>query len=395
MTLGYPPASYARARQVGLLAKAFAKDGIARRLDWMLLLSCLALSVIGALLVWAATWNLPAMTGGSPQSMFHKHLLNLAIGLALAAFAALFDYRLLRAYTPVIYVLSVLGLMAVLSPLGSTLNGAHSWIVLPAGFSVQPVEFAKVALVTGMAMLLSEKLDREDAPRDSDVAQALALAVLPIGLVMLQPDLGSALVLGTIVLVVIAVSGARARWVAGLIVVASLGAFLAIKVGILSRYQIDRFTAFLHPSADPRGLGFNTQQARIAIGTGGIWGQGLFQGKQTNGHFVPYQWTDFVFSVAGEELGLVGAAVIIGLFGLVLWRAYRIGLKAEDLFGRCVAAGIIAWFAFQAFENIGMCLGIMPVTGLPLPFVSYGGSSMFASWLAIGLLQNIHMKRYA
>jgi rod shape determining protein RodA len=394
VTTGYGAAPYSTRRR-SLTSRAMDKEGVVRRLDWLLLLAALALSVVGALLVWAATWNSPSNNGGDPQAFLKKHLLNLVIGLALAGATALFDYRLLRAYTPIIYVLSMLGLLAVLSPLGSTINGAHSWIVLPAGFSIQPAEFAKVALVAGMALLLSEKQDREEEPRDLDVVQALGLAVVPLGLIMLQPDLGSALVLGCIVLGVIAVSGAKARWVVGLVVLAVLGAFLAIKAGVLSEYQVNRFIAFIDPTADPRGAGFNTQQARIAIGTGGIWGQGLFQGHQTNGHFVPYQWTDFVFSVAGEELGLVGAAGIIGLFALLFWRTYRIAQRADDLFGRCVAAGVISWFGFQAFENIGMCLGIMPVTGLPLPFVSYGGSSMFAGWLAIGLLENIHMKRYA
>jgi rod shape determining protein RodA len=161
---------------------------------------------------------------------------------------------------------------------------------------------------------------------------------------------------------------------------------------ILSTYQKDRFAAFANPAIDPRGVGYNTRQARTAIGSGGITGKGLFHGTQTQGRFIPEQQTDFVFTVAGEELGLVGAGSIIVLLGLVLWRGLRIASLALDPFGRLVAAGVVCWFAFQSFVNIGMTLGIMPVTGLPLPFLSYGGSSMFANLIAVGLLQNVHMR---
>jgi rod shape determining protein RodA len=164
---------------------------------------------------------------------------------------------------------------------------------------------------------------------------------------------------------------------------------------LLKPYQVDRFLAFTNPDLDPRGAGYNTEQARIAVGNGGLFGQGLFHGSQTRAGFVPEQHTDFVFTVAGEELGLVGAGVLIALLALVIWRALAISALSTDVFGRVAAAGIACWFGFQVFQNIGMCLGIMPVTGVPLPFVSYGGSSMFAGLLAIGLLQNIHLRATA
>jgi rod shape determining protein RodA len=171
-----------------------------------------------------------------------------------------------------------------------------------------------------------------------------------------------------------------------------VAAALAVRVGVLASYQVDRFMAFTNPNLDPRGAGYNTTQARIAIGNGGVFGQGLFGGSQTRSGFVPEQHTDFIFTVAGEELGLVGSAVVIALLGVLLWRALSVAARADDLFGRLAAAGIACWFGFQAFQNIGMCLGIMPVTGVPLPLVSYGGSSMFASLMAVGLLQNIHLR---
>jgi rod shape determining protein RodA len=279
----------------------------------------------------------------------------------------------------------------VLSPIGSTINGAHSWIVLPAGFQVQPAEFAKLAIVVGMAMLLGEKRDGEDAPRDSDVLQVLGLCAIPMVLIMAQPDFGTTMVFIFVILGVLAVAGAPARWVVGLMVA---GVFVGGVVAphLLKQYQLDRFRVVADASVDPRGVGYNTQQARIAIGSGGLTGKGLFRGSQTQGRFIPEQQTDFVFTVAGEELGLVGAGGIILALGLVLWRGLRIASAATDPFGRLVAAGVVSWFSFQSFVNIGMTLGIMPVTGLPLPFVSYGGSSMFANLMAIGLLQNVHMR---
>jgi rod shape determining protein RodA len=376
-------------------SRLFGRESFLRRADWPLLLAVLGLCAVGGALIWSATKQ-PALDAHTdPQAFLKKHIVNVVIGLVLCGGAALVDYRMLRAYAPILYVLSILGLVAVLSPLGSTINGSHSWIVLPAGFSVQPSEFAKVAVVLGMSMLLAEKRDAESEPRDSDVMLALVVAAVPLALVMLQPDLGTALVVCALVLGVIAVSGAPIRWVIGLVISAGLVAVVAIQVGVLKSYQLDRFRAFMDPTADPKGAGFNVRQAQIAVGSGGLHGQGLFHGAQTQGQFVPAQQTDFIFTVAGEELGFIGAAGIILLLCIVLWRAGRIAANAEDLFGRLVATGIICWFAFQAFENIGMTVGIMPVTGVPLPFVSYGGSSMFANMLAIGLLQNVHMRRYA
>ncbi len=381
-----------RPRGASMRERALQRESPLRRVDWVLLLAVAALIGVGALLVWSATRQRMIDAGLDPQAFLKKHVLNAALGLALASVAALVDYRALRAYAPIVYVASCLGLIAVLSPLGSTINGAHSWIVLPAGFQIQPAEFAKVALVVGMAMILAEKRDAEDVPRNSDVLLVLALAAVPMGLIMLQPDLGTMLVIVFVILGVLSVSGTPAKWIAGLLLVGSLVCVGAVQAGVLKDYQLARFTAFANPQQNLGSTGYNTNQARIAIGSGGVWGKGLFHGTQTNGRFIPEQQTDFVFTVAGEELGLAGSATVIGLLGLVLYRGLRIARLATDPFGRLVAAGVVSWFAFQSFVNIGMTLGIMPVTGLPLPFVSYGGSSMFANLIAIGLLQNVHMR---
>ena len=363
-----------------------------RQLDLVLLVAVAALVVLGGLLVWSATRQRLLVAGADPAAYLQRHLVNAAIGAALEAAAALVHPRTLRAYAPIVYLGACAGLVAVLSPLGSTINGAHSWIVLGGGFQVQPSELAKVALVVGLAMALSERRDGARAPENRDVALALALAAVPAALVLLQPDLGTVLVLVVLALGVIALSGAPLRWVAGLLLAGAVLAGGAVQLGVLDSYQVDRFAAFADPSLDPRGVGYNTNQARIAIGAGGLTGTGLFEGSQTSGSFIPEQQTDFVFTVAGEELGFAGGSLVIVLLGVVLWRGLRIASRAADPFGRLVAGGVVAWFAFQSFVNIGMTLGIMPVTGLPLPFVSYGGSSMFACLVAVGLLQGVHLR---
>ncbi|CAG7626910.1 rod shape-determining protein RodA [Actinacidiphila bryophytorum] len=377
------------------LGKLFARDSIVRRMDWLLLFAALLLCAIGTLLVYSATRNRTSLTHGDQYYFLLRHVMNAGIGAALGIGAVVIGHRRMRDVVPFYYALAILGILAVLSPLGSTVNGAHSWIVIGGGFSLQPSEFVKVAIILGMAVVLSARVDAGDRehPDHRTVLQSLGLAALPIAIIMMMPDLGSVMVLGAIILGVLLASGASNRWVFGLIASGIVGALLVWQLGILDKYQIDRFAAFANPALDPSGVGYNTSQARIAIGSGGLLGKGLFHGSQTTGQFVPEQQTDFVFSVAGEELGFVGAAFIILLIGVILWRGCAIARGATDLYGTIVAAGIVAWFAFQAFENIGMTLGIMPVAGIPLPFVSYGGSSMFANCVAIGLLQSVKMQR--
>ena len=345
----------------------------------------MGLSLIGALLVWSATRH----QAGSAYLV--RHLVNTALGVGLAVAVTRTGYQLLRALAPLLYLVSVAGLVLVLTPVGSTVNGSHSWILLPGGFSVQPSEFAKVALCLGLAIILGERIDRQVQPGRRDLLAAVVVAGVPIGLVMLQPDLGSALVLGALAFGVVAVAGTPKRYLAGAVALVAAGVVVALTSPVLSDYQRDRLTAFANPQADPQGIGYQTRQVRIAIGSGGWQGQGLFEGRQTQGGFIPYQQTDFVFSVAGEELGFLVAAGLLLLLGFVVLRAVLVAARAQDAFGRLVAAGVAVWFLFQVFENVGMNLGITPVTGLPLPFLSYGGSSMFACWLGVGLVNNAHL----
>jgi rod shape determining protein RodA len=345
------------------------------------------------LLVYAATRDWYARNGLDPQYYLKRHIINIAIGVLLAYGTTVIDYRLLRAYTPIFWGLSVLGLVIVLIPgLGSTVNGARAWISLPGGFQIQPAELAKIAIIIGMSMLLSERSHNSDEPSSQDVMQALVIAGLPVLLIIVQPDMGTAFIISACVVTIIAVSGAPSRWVAGLLLVAILGAVVATKAGVISEYQINRLQTFVDPTADTQGAGYQLRQARITVGSGGLLGTGLFNGPQTNGRFVPEQQTDFIFTVAGEELGFVGSGFILLLYLLVLMRAFSIARRTTDPFGRLVTTGVIAWFAFQLFENIGMTLGLMPMTGVPLPFISYGGSSMFATLIGFGLLQNVHAR---
>jgi rod shape determining protein RodA len=362
------------------------------RFDWVLVLVTGAILVIGTLLVWSSTSANDALTHGHDTAYLRKHLANIVIGLGLAAAVVVTDHRWVRILAPLVYAGSVVGLVLVLV-MGSTINGSQSWLIV-GGLSLQPAEFAKLAVVVGMALLAAERVEgsRRREVGNVEVVAMLAIAALPALLILLQPDLGTMLVLSATVFGVLAVSGAPRRWLVGMVVTGVVGAALVVSMGILKAYQVNRFMAFTNPDLDPRGAGYNTTQARIAIGNGGLFGQGLFGGSQTKAGFVPEQHTDFVFTVAGEELGMLGAGVLIALFAVLLWRALLIAARAEDLFGRLAAAGIACWFGFQTFQNIGMCLGIMPVTGVPLPLVSYGGSSMFASLIGVGLLLNIQRR---
>jgi len=348
---------------------------------------------IGTLLVWAATRDWYTRNGLDGQYYLKRHIINIMIGLVLAYGTTVIDYRLLRAYTPFLWGAGVLGLIVVLIPgLGAEINGAKAWIALPGGFQIQPAELAKIAIIIGMSMILSERSHDSDGPTSRDVLQSLAIAAIPVLLIILQPDMGTILIISAAVVTIIAVSGSPARWVAGLLLLAVLGGFVAVKAGVISEYQVNRLQTFVDPNADTQGAGYQLRQARITVGSGGLIGTGLFNGPQTNGRFVPEQQTDFIFTVAGEELGFIGSGAILILYLILLMRAFSIARRTNDPFGRLVCTGVIAWFAFQIFENIGMTMGLMPMTGVPLPFISYGGSSMFATLIGVGLLQNVHAR---
>jgi rod shape determining protein RodA len=376
-----------------LVSRTFGRQSFLRHLDWLLILAILALCVFGTLLAWSATEPGQIQIGANPRAYLYKDVLWFGIGLMLMLAVARMDIRRIRALTPAVYGATVLGLLAVLSPLGSVINGAHAWINLPGGFQIEPSEFAKLGIVLICALVLSRLGDGGKRPRLREIGLAILCALPLVALVVKEPALGVALVLLAVLIGMIVMSGVRLRWVA-VLAVAGVGAgWLAFKLHVLKSYQLQRFTSFTNPNANLSGAGYNAQQAKIAVGSGGMYGHGLFHGMLIAGGYVPSQSTDFIFTVAGEELGFVGCIVIIALLTVVIVRAMRIAARADDQFGSLAASGIAVWFAFQTFVNIGMTIGIMPITGLPLPFISYGGSAAFADMIAIGILQSVHRKR--
>jgi rod shape determining protein RodA len=378
-------------RPRSLLSRAFARNSVLRHMDWLLVLVVCGLSGLGTLLVWSATQPGLIHQGADPRTYLKKQLLNVLIGLILMFAVSMVDSRRLRAWAPAFYAVTVLALLAVLTPVGSDINGAHAWIALPGGFQVEPSEFAKLALIGITAMIFSQR--RVVRPGIKALLIALGCAVPLLGLVVIEPALGVAMVLVVVLATMIVMSGMRLRIIAGLVLIVGVVVAMAGGLHLLKSYQLSRFTSFLHPAADLSGAGYNAAQAKIAVGSGGMFGQGLFHGQLVAGNFVPAQQTDFIFTVAGEELGFVGAIIIVFGLGVVIVRALRIAARADDQFGLLVATGVAVWFAFQSFVNIGMTIGIMPITGLPLPFLSYGGSAVFADMIAIGLLQSVHRRR--
>jgi len=380
-----------------LLVRLFAAGGLVRRYDWLLMLVTLTLTGVGTVLVWAATEPSLKQAGQDPNSYLYKQILNDVVGVGLMLVAGSLNYRKFRALTPWVYGLSLLLLAAVMTPAGSTVNGAKAWIALPGGFQIEPSEFAKLALVLSTATLVSQRPRISPAagrsvpgrPGIGSVGWA-ALAALPLmGLVALEPALGVTMVLVFAFAGMVVVSGLRLEWIVGALVAAAVVVYAAVSMHLMKGYQVSRLTAFLHPQQDLAGAGYNLIEAKTAIGSGGLLGSGLFHGTFTANNYVPSQQTDFIFTVVGEEFGFVGCAVVIALLTLLIIRAVRIAFLADDLFGMLVAAGIACWFIFQTFVNVGMTIGLAPITGLPLPFVSYGGSAIFADMIAVGLLQSV------
>jgi rod shape determining protein RodA len=346
--------------------------------DPLLLGSAAALAGLGVVLVGAATRRHGA-------AFPVRQVVWVAAGfVALAAMSAL-DLDALRRRANGLYLAGLAGLVLVLSPLGASTNGAQAWFSL-GPLALQPAELMKPVLVVALAAHGA----RAGGPLDGRrLAGALVLLGVPIGLVLLQPDLGTAMVLVSLTVGVVAVAGARVRHLALLGLLGVVAVAGVLRAGVLAQYQVERLTGFLHQSADPRGASWNLEQAKIAIGSGGLAGEGLFSGSQTRLAYVPEQHTDFVFTVVGEELGLLGGATVLGLFALLAARIWRAAWLTADPFGALCCAGVLAMLVFQVTENVGMTMGITPITGIPLPFLSYGGSSMVASFAAVGLAANV------
>jgi rod shape determining protein RodA len=363
-----------------------------RHLDPTVLLAALALAALGLAAIYSSTYAGLRAQGLPEASIMRRQLLNLGLGLAVMAAAMAIDYRRLQAWAGLVLAAVAAALGLVLTPLGSATNGAQSWFELGA-YQLQPSEYAKVGTIVVLAAVLGA---RREAPGPRRLAAALAAVALVCGEILLQPDFGTFMVFVAILFGLLLVGRVPLRWLLVLALVGVVGTVGMFKLNVLREYQKERLTAFIDPGADDGGQGFtyNSRQAVIAIGSGGVTGKGYLRGTQTNLQYVPEQKTDFVFTVVGEELGFAGSMALLALLGLLLWRGLRIAAVARDPFGTLLAAGVVTMLAFQAFVNIGMTVGIMPITGIPLPFVSYGGSSLVATFAAVGLLENVHMRRY-
>jgi rod shape determining protein RodA len=357
-----------------------------RHIDLLLVGATVAAASLGVLMVYSATKSVSGTGYLGRQGVF------VLIGLCVMAVVAFIDYRHYRDLAPLLFGGGILLLLLVLSPLGTTVNGAKSWFAL-GGFELQPAEFVKLATVVLVAAVASASTVN---PLDTRTAfSCLGIAVIPIGLILLQPDLGSALVFVAAIAALMFVGGMQSRQLAVLMLIGAFGAIYVFGYSsILDNYQRDRLTTFV--SADAQNTAsFQVRQAETAIGAGGVTGAGLFKGTQTKLRYVPYQKSDFIFTVVGEELGFAGSATLLLLYAVIAWRIWRAAAVARDMFGTLVCVGVLAIFLFQLFENMGMTMGIMPVTGIPLPFLSYGGSSVITMFAAIGLVLNVHTRRFS
>lgn len=372
-----------------MLGMAARRDATAplRHVDVVLVVSAIALSGVGVLMVYSSTRGGPS--GSNTSYLFRDAVFSLA-GMCVMAILTLVDYRRFLGWVWFIYGASILTLIAVLSPLGQRSKGAQAWFGF-GPYQLQPAEFAKLALILTVGALLVEYAGVIDLRR---LGVIFAVAGFPIALIMLQPDLGMVMILVAILLGMLLVGGLRARYIVILTLVGIVGVVGVLNSSVLKQYQKDRLTAFINPGTDTQGTTYNVDQSQIAIANGSITGQGLFNGHQTQLRFVPEQQTDFIFTVVGEELGFLGAATVLTLYGVLIWRIWRAAQLARDVFGTLLCVGVLSMLVFQVFENVGMAMGITPVTGIPLPFMSYGGSSAITTFAAIGLVSSVYTHRF-
>lgn len=358
-----------------------------RRIDSTLLMAVLGLAVICLLIIASATH---ANMDGKPgqYDFVMKQGIFLALGLGIAGGSLYFDYRKLYRFVPVIYGINAI-LLLVVKFAGTSALGAQRWIQI-GPFTLQPSEFAKLIMIICLARLLSN--NKSGFQTWKSLLPVAALMALPTLLIFIQPDLGTSLVFAAITFGMLYICGLKMQLVKRAFL-ALVVAFPVIWFFILHSYQKMRIIVLFNPSADPYGSGYHVIQSKISIGSGGFIGQGLFAGTQSQLNFLPENHTDFIFSVIGEELGFVGAIFVLFLYFILLYRTIMISRSSGDAFGSLLACGIFSMWLFQIFINVGMTLGIMPVTGIPLPFMSYGGSALLMNLICVGILMNIYLRR--
>ncbi len=357
-------------------------------IDVLLILATAGLAAIGVGAIYSTT------RGRDPESFdtffLERQSLFAVAGALLMVFAAWVPYRELAKFAVAIYGVGILSLIVVLGPLGEEVNGARSWFRF-GDFQLQPSEFQKLAVIVAVAAFLSRYEDHMTAP---PVFFAVGIVAWPGLLVLLQPDVGTALIYVFIGFVLLLIGGIRFRQVIGIALIATTLVVLMINSNMLADYQTNRLRTFVDPTSGITEAGFQQRQAQIAIGNGGVHGAGYGEGSQTLSGLVPQQHTDFIFTVIGEEFGFVGSAVTLGLYAILLLRILQAARLARDRFGALICSGVFAMILFQMFEAVGMTLGITPITGIPLPLVSYGGSSAIATLIGLGLVLNVRMRRF-
>lgn len=361
---------------------------LAFRLDYGLLVTTLVVAVIGVIIVYSATRSSLLLHGDNPHYFLDRQAAYVVVGGIVMVVLAAVDYRWLEHAAGLLYVGLILALLSVFV-IGSTAEGATRWLQL-GPVQLQPSAFGAVVLVVVTAVFCAR---RPEGLERRDLLRVLALMALPILLVVKQPDLGSGIVMAIVLLAMLIVAGIPNRYLVLLVLTAVGGIAAIIHFGLLQPYQVARITSFLHQARNGQTSTYNLRQSVDAIGSGGFWGTGLFHGTQTNLSYVPEQQTDFIFSAVGEQLGFVGAATVLVLLGIVAWRMLRVAQTTRDPFGRLLATGCFALIAFSAFENAGMAMGIMPIAGIPLPFLSYGGSATVAFFAAVGIVLSVQLHR--
>jgi rod shape determining protein RodA len=361
-------------------------------IDFTFILVILLILAMGLPVLKSATVS----SSKDPLLYVNKQLMWIAAGLVLACVAAVIDYRKLIKYEPYIYIILVVCL-AVVFLIGRSSHGAQKWIPL-GSFQFQPSELGKIMLVVCFASRLVKK--KSDLHSLKDLLPYFIYLAPPLVLVMLQPDIGTSLVLIVVLFGMLYYAGAHPRLLLeilggglGLVILAVALHFSSLHLPIpMKDYQISRLVVFLNPYKDPQGDGFNIIQSMIAVGSGGFWGKGLYHGSQVQLNFLPEHHTDFIFSVVGEELGFLGAAALLFLYYNLVIRTLKVAFETKDQFGGLIAVGIFSFWLFHILENVGMVIGIMPITGIPLPFFSYGGSFMLTNMVAAGLIINVRIR---
>lgn len=360
------------------------------RLDYLLLLAVAVIIGIGLVVLNSASSH-------EAGNQVLKQIISICIGLVVFLISLNFEYNIFSKYYRQIYVFTILMLIAVLI-FGHEAGGAKSWFKFPVIGTFQPSEVAKILLIISYAQFLEDR--RGHLNTLWELIQAFMFFVPPVLLILMQPDMGSAMVFLAIMIGMLFMAGANWKWLLGIFgggLVAGIGYIIGIwKFGWwspLMKHQLNRFLVLFDSTIDRQGVGWNAWQAKIAIGNGGFFGQGIGSGTQSAGDFLPEQWTDFIFAVLCEELGFIGASVILIMFGVLLYRGIKIAMTSRDFYGSLVAIGVVTMFFFHVFENVGMNIGIMPIAGIPLPFISYGGSAVLANFMGIAILENIYMRR--